>query len=79
MKEDINELFTRTIPRWVQVVIYGVLISLVSTIFVLIANSWLYASENYATKRELQELKVDLKERMDRGFSRVLDAIKDKK
>ena len=77
IKEEAKELFGRTLPRWIQIIIYGVLISLIGTLFALVANSYLYATETYATKTEVSELKKDLKERMDDGFDRVIKAVED--
>jgi len=79
LKEDVRELFGRTIPRRVQMGIYTILVSLIGTIFILIASSYLYATETYATKIEVREIKVDLKEQMDSGFAQILKAIKDSK
>lgn len=75
MKKDIDELFDRTIPRWLQIIILSLLIATIGSLYTLIGSEWTYAAETYATKEEVKELKDDLKERMDMGFNRIIDAI----
>ena len=69
---EIDQLFQLAIPAWVRNLLVAGIISL----FVLYAGLHVYGATTYATKTAVRELKQDLKERMDDGFTRVIVEIR---
>ena len=67
MKDNIRELYGLSLPAWVR----GVLIAVIGVLFLLYGGLWIYNVSNFATKEDLHEAKVDLKEDITQGFKLI--------
>ena len=76
-RSDVRELFGRTVPRWISAPMVGLMITSIIALYALYGSQWVYSSQTYATKTEVKDLKVDLKEQMNKGFAQILAELKD--
>ncbi len=66
-EKSIIDLFNISIsPRAQQIVVY-----LIGLLFLVYAGSWVYNVSTFATKDDLREVKVDLKEDIAQGFKLI--------
>jgi hypothetical protein len=63
-KKSIRDLFILAIPAWVR----GLFIAVIGILFLLYGGQWLYNVSTFATKEDLREVKIDLKEEIVQGF-----------